>query len=392
MKKNSIRRISTTILALCALCINTYANDGGYFVSGNHLIPISNTDIKIAKEVLTIKLSDTTEYTYVDVDYTFVNNSSKPKTVKMGFEAELEDLYKLPEEGTKGHPYIYDFTVELNGKHVNHTNEFAFYSDSEGLDYKNFPVDKTKWILGGDKYEDDGGWDRGLMNVKTKEFYAYAHVYYFEVTFKPGENKIHHTYRYLAGMGQEDAFTVKYWLKPAMRWEGNKIEDFTLRISAENTAKDFILNGPFDDKGSFRIASGTGKTRISKYGREFVIRNGVVEYNCKDFIPNKDLLIKSPDTYIYKDHVENNTEHVLGEFYDRGEYYWLPMLYGEYSDWSKRILRNLPYASRGYVFKDKKLADYFSQFFWYMPDPSWTPSQADFTEWERNFVKSFSRQ
>ena len=391
MKKNSIRRITTTILALCALCINTYANDGGYFVSGNHLIPISNTDIKIAKEVLTIKLSDTTEYTYVDVDYTFVNNSSKPKTVKMGFEAEIEDLYKLPEEGVKGHPYIYDFTVELNGKHVNHTNEFAFYSNSEGLDYKNFPVDKTKWILGGDEYEDDGGWDRGLMNVKTKEFYAYAHVYYFEATFQPGKNKIHHTYKYLAGLGQYDVFTIKYWLKPAMRWNGSKIDDFTLRISAENTAKYFTLSGPFD-KGSFRFASGTGKTRTSKYGREFVIRNGVLEYNCKNFEPKEDLLIKSMDNNICKDEQGNSKDHKLGEFYDRSYYYWMPIIYGNVDDWGNRILRNLPYASRGYVFKDKKLADYFSQFFWYMPDPSWTPSQADFTEWERNFVKSFSKQ
>lgn len=142
MRKSFIGRI-IAMIPFTMTTIMTYANDGGYFVSGNHLIPISNTDIKIEKEVLTIYLSDTTEYTYVDVDYTFVNTSSKPKTIKMGFEAELEDLYKLPEEGTKGHPYIYDFTVELNGKHVNHTNEYAFY-DTLGLDYKHFPVDKTK--------------------------------------------------------------------------------------------------------------------------------------------------------------------------------------------------------------------------------------------------------
>lgn len=386
MRKSFIGRI-IAMITFTLTTIMTYANDGGYFVSGNHLIPISNTDIKIEKEVLTIYLSDTTEYTYVDVDYTFVNTSSKPKTIKMGFEAELENLYKLPEEGTKGHPYIYDFTVELNGKHVNHTNEYAFY-DTLGLDYKHFPVDKTKWILGGDKYEDDGGWDRGLMNVKTKEFYAYAHVYYFEVTFKPGENKIHHTYKYLAGLGQYDVFTIKYWLKPAMRWNGSKIDDFTLRISAENTAKYFTLSGPFD-KGIFRFASGTGKTRISKYGREFVIRNGVLEYNCKNFEPKEDLLIKSMDNYICKDEQGNSKDHKLGEFYDRSYYFWMPIIYGDVDDWGNRILRNLPYASRGYVFKDKKLADYFSQFYWYMPDPEWKASQANFTEWERDAVKRF---
>lgn len=226
------------------------------------------------------------------------------------------------------------------------------------------------------------------MNVKTKEFYAYAHVYYFEATFQPGKNKIHHTYKYLAGLGQYDIFTIKYWLKPAMRWNGSKIDDFTLRISAESTAKYLTLSGPFD-KGFFRFASGTGKTRISKYGREFVIRNGVLEYNCKDFEPKEDLLIKSMDNYICKDEQGNSKDHKLGEFYDRSYYFWMPIIYGDVDDWGNRILRNLPYASRGYVFKDKKLADYFSQFYWYMPDPEWKASQANFTEWERDAVKRF---
>ena len=57
---------------------------------------------------------------------------------------------------------------------------------------------------------------------------------------------------------------------------------------------------------------------------------------------------------------------------------------GDKSEAHRRILKNLPYASRGYVFKDKKLQKYFSRFWWYMPDPSWQPSTDDFTprEWK----------
>ena len=45
--------------------------------------------------------------------------------------------------------------------------------------------------------------------------------------------------------------------------------------------------------------------------------------------------------------------------------------------------RNLPYANRGYVFKKASLRKLFSKFWWYMPDPSYRPSTADFTprEW-----------
>jgi hypothetical protein len=75
----------------------------------------------------------------------------------------------------------------------------------------------------------------------------------------------------------------------------------------------------------------------------------------------------------------------LGTFYDRSDNY-LPGSYLLEADKSRqrlRILKNLPYASRGYVFKDRKLQRYFSQFWWYMPDPSWQADTHDFTprEW-----------
>ena len=390
MKKNSIRRISTTILALCALCINTYANDGEFHISGNHLIPISNTDIKIVKEVLTIRLCDSTEDTFVDVDYTFVNTSSVQKTIKMGFEAKIEDSFAyLPSEKHKGHPAIWDFEVELNGKHIEHTNEFAFYEDSVNLDYKHFPVDKTKWVLGGKEYKDmDEGteWDNGLMNRATKEFKPYAHVYFFNATFLPGENKIHHTYRYDCGRNLEEDFMIRYWLTPAMRWNANKIEDFTLRIVAEGS-KHFSISGPFA-RGSYNIANGMGKHRKSPYGgEEVVLRNATIEYHCKDFIPDADLWINSFDSYLYDDKDHKGITAPTGAYYRYGHFFgYLQHGYEGFNDFEKRIIRNLPYASRGYVFKDQTLADYFSQFYWYMPDPEWQASTKDFSPREREFI------
>ena len=49
-----------------------------------------------------------------------------------------------------------------------------------------------------------------------------------------------------------------------------------------------------------------------------------------------------------------------------------------------RIIRNLPYASRGYVFKDASLRAYFISQWWYMPDASWNGSTDDFlpNEWK----------
>ena len=46
-------------------------------------------------------------------------------------------------------------------------------------------------------------------------------------------------------------------------------------------------------------------------------------------------------------------------------------------------MKNVPFAYRGYVFKDKGLQAYFNKIWWYMPDPSYVPSTDDFTprEW-----------
>ena len=107
---------SKIILFLLLLLANVVrANDGSYYVSGNQLIPIENANVRIDKEVLTIRLSDD-GYAYVDVDYTFFNKG-EAGVVKMGFEASDEFMGDgepvNPDSLHKGHPFIYDFSVEV---------------------------------------------------------------------------------------------------------------------------------------------------------------------------------------------------------------------------------------------------------------------------------------
>ena len=54
-------------------------------MTGNQLVPIQETDISVAKEVLTISLCDD-GYALIDVQYEFMNKG-RAKTVEMGFEA-----------------------------------------------------------------------------------------------------------------------------------------------------------------------------------------------------------------------------------------------------------------------------------------------------------------
>ena len=173
MRLNLFRTIACAILSSLATVL--FANDGGFYISGNHLVPISNNTVKVAKEKLTIQLNDNNQ-TYVDVDYVFVNSSSKAQTIKMGFEAKIEDSWAhVPEKANTGHPNIHDFKIEMNGKPVNFSNEYAFVLTNEKdstkyLDYSHFPVDKSKWVLGGKDYHEiaEGAWDNGLQNKETK--------------------------------------------------------------------------------------------------------------------------------------------------------------------------------------------------------------------------------
>ncbi|MBR3627027.1 MAG: hypothetical protein IKN48_11960, partial [Bacteroidaceae bacterium] len=82
-----MRKIRLWMLAAIWLfCgLNVCANDGVFYVNGNHLVPIQETDISLTKEVLTIGLCDD-GYASVDVQYE-LNNLGEAKTVVMGFEA-----------------------------------------------------------------------------------------------------------------------------------------------------------------------------------------------------------------------------------------------------------------------------------------------------------------
>ena len=346
------------IAAILSVCLSASANDGVYFARGAQLIPVCESDISVAKEVLTIELGDD-GYAKVCVDYDFMNNGSA-KTVLMGFEAEkpynTEDT--LNPKGV--HPYIHDFTVMMN---------------AESLPYRNAVVEP-------------GFLDSlytGPKDDRPEEFEQYSYAYCFDAPFKEGMNHVRHTYRYRMSYGVGRTFEVPYWLTPAARWQGGVIGDFTLRICTPNTAKHFLMADSIFRGTEFQITRGTGRIRKSQYGclkdiTEIALRNGVVEWHKTDFRPTEDFCIQSADTYSSFD----LKKYPVGTFYDRSDQFVIWPLECKIP---KELARNLPYAHRGYVFKKKSLYRRFSKFWWYMPDPHWQPSTADFTPREWRLIK-----
>ena len=206
------------------------------------------TDISIAKEVLTISIGDD-GYARVDVQYEFMNNG-KAKEVQMGFEANAPYNDAAPMNKDGRHPYIHDFTVTMNGQVLDYSNAVVAFS-YEGTDFK--PLDLDKW-----KSDDNLDWNQ-LKEEGTDSIIPFSYAYIFRAPFKEGLNTVHHTYRYMMSFGIGRTFEVPYWLKPAMRWANHRIDDFTLRIKAENTAKHFCLENTLFGSSTFRVTEGTGK-------------------------------------------------------------------------------------------------------------------------------------
>ncbi len=363
------------MMMMMAVCLTGMANDGVYYVNGSQLVPAHDTNIAITKEVLSIDLNDD-GFARVDVQYEFDNRGGE-EMVTMGFEAMAP--YNDGEKFNPGgrHPHIFDFSVVMNGEQVQYKNALMNVDDTSFT-----PLDMK--IYRPSEYMEEGDGNQ-LINTKTKELVDFAYSYYFQARFKPGKNVIHHTYRYRMSNGVGRAFEVPYWLTPALRWANHQIDDFTLRISTP-TFKHFWIEQKVFQGGQFNVISGKGKTRVApnvdmEGHYEIALWNGTVEWHKRNFVPSDNFAIISADTYTMWD-----DKFPSGYFYDRSDTYY-PRFDGEYSEDMKRIMRNLPYANRGYVFKDKKLQDYFNKIWWYTPDPSWKQDTSDFTEREWRLIK-----
>ena len=349
-----------------AVYIPLFANDAVFYASGNQLVPLQETDIAVKKEVLTITLTDK-NIAKVDVLYTFYNNG-EDKTVLMGFESQPLAWSHADYQPSGIDPHIKDFMVEMNGEKLNVKNG----------------------VVHGKKFD-----------IKDEIQIDYTYVYSFLPTFKKGENIVHHTYSYDTSYGADLAFSIDYKLTPAIRWANKQIDDFTLIIEAPNTAKHFLIYSEkeffiYNDifaASSFEINSGVGKTRRNTIrGRddktinveEVTIRNGSVKWHKENFAPSDEMYISSTEG------INGYESYKLGDTYDRGESYYIDItaFHPNFisTPQAKRILRNLPYAHRGHIFKDKYLKKFFESKWWYMPDPSYDDSTKDFTEYEWKYI------
>ena len=301
-----MQRLLSSFLFLLGLVCGISANDGVFYSNGGMLFPLTETDISVAREVLTIRVG-ADNHAYVDVSYEFQNACDSAKTVVMAFEAGAP--YNVEEHFSKAgvHPYISDFSVEMNGKSLPYRNAVvAIDYGKDGSEHKSKPVNLKEWKTYGEVPDSILPNGSTIYNPRLDSIVSYGYGYFFDATFLPGKNTVHHTYRYHMSKNVVNRFCIPYWLTPAMRWANRRIDDFTLRIKADIGEGVCLEDSLFMDH-PFTSADGAGQIYSFErnngyYSKHYTLAfpNGsAIEWHGKNFVPSKDIEITSEDEVLY---------------------------------------------------------------------------------------------
>ena len=53
------------------------------------------------------------------------------------------------------------------------------------------------------------------------------------------------------------------------------------------------------------------------------------------------------------------------------------------------VLKNLPFARRGYIFQNQDLNDFYRKLEWYIPNPNYEPNVEILTENEKKWIEKW---
>ncbi len=395
-----MRRVLSFIVCLISVAV-AYANDGVYYAEGNHLIPITETDIRVQKEVLTLNREE--DKIQVTVYYEFYNPTAA-KEVLVGFEADGGG--SAPQDSFPQHPCIKNFKVVMNGESLNYTVtpvdrhfesgrkvSYGYFKDGhiEGM-----PIEQYK---------------KELAEMEAPEAIS-DYVYHFNAQFRPRLNIIQHTYDFDLSYRQEYsdkgfegyAYFFPYVLTAANRWANHQIDDFTLIVNMGDRTS-FHISPAFFESASQWSFPGKGKYTVNtvsdgKEYSEFHVSQGGIKFHKENFHPDGDLYIfdlsMSFDFSADNTSADNILSTVKSKFYplvisdyylkkDRSE-----AAFDTYTPEQRRILKNLPFAYRGYIFNSKELQDFYESTPWYIPNPDYKPDVQQLPEEEQRWVEFWS--
>lgn len=365
--------LSLLLLLSFSIC---YSNDGAFRAAGNQLIPMYETDIAVKKEILTINRTSSGKAA-ITVYYEFFNPKSD-KELEVGFEATspMGDVNSRPVNGQQ--PYITQFTVNMNGQSI----PFKVSIVSDSL-YYNKGTFKSKTTA------------QAIKESEENDYVDFFYVYHFKALFKPGINIVIHTYTVDLSTSVYEHYALRYILTAAGRWANRQIDDFTLQINMGEFQDLSIENTFFSNPSEWQIPETAKSILIKKKNKnesdksEFFIRKGTLVFQKQHFKPIGELHIHSFLYDFFNGPTDSNTFDGLFNSKREG----LPFSVEDQdgiqkpaNEFSKRILKNLPFARRGYIFKTPELQAWFEKQPWYKKDEKYEPVLAGLTQKEQAWL------
>lgn len=364
-------------LALILSFFAVRANDGAFYSEGTHLIPITETDISVQKEILTVKRyfngNIWNQKYFVTVYYEFFN-PGEGKDLLVGFEA-LPPSDGSDEMSYPNHPDIANFKVILNDEELPYEVAHVAFTD-------------YNWTIG--EYYKDGQFleiseEKRNKNLLDGYYDSYYYVYHFNAHFKKGLNIIQHTYTFNGSEDNISDYIFSYVLTAANRWANNGIDDFTLILDMGDMESFAVMPNFFNGLNEWSI---DGKGKIGKDHAVFHIQEGKAVFHKTNFHPEGELIVsKSKIGMTGEDYFDYIKMQYL-TFHDE-----LTMMIddGKMTPEQKRILRNLPFAYRGYVFKNKDLQKFFESTEWYIPNPNYKDNFDELNQYEKDWIEYWKK-
>ena len=350
MKKTILcRRLFAIFIGMLLAASPNFANDGVFYVRGNNLIPMQETHVELRKEVLKFYVRDFS-WMHVDVDFTFYNPGPE-KVVIVGFVTPPAggDV----EEGQ--HPQIKGFTVNVNGA---------------DLPFKIKRMSETSFSY-------------GKLGLEEVDF-----VYYFNVRFKKGTNSIRHTYTYRGGGSVELQRDFEYQITTGKRWANGQIDDFEMQVHLDNGI--YTIPASFSADGKLAAWKIVGHGVIDETPRVWFgeenprirmahLNRGHLSLKEKNFRPDSDVMFAEYNWAagwvsrwcgFAHECVDREALEKVVRYFDMNPWEGITVKdLGELSRRELTLVRNYFYAIRGYDFKTDMIRKFYSQFFWYKPDP-----------------------
>lgn len=340
------------------------ANDGTFLSNGSIIYPINETRVSLEKEIIRFKCLN--GIASVNVYFEFKNPLNTPIKSLVGFVS----------------PFYYFEKIEEN-KPQNLIRKFVVISNNKILPYtRNWTKCDTCELF-------------ALPDDYNEENFSGQIIHLFDVEFKPGINKISHSFEFSAStyVFLEQIYT--YILQTGKKWAGGTIKDFTLEIDMGENQLLFV-DDIFGENADWKII-GSGKICNEKltddifedYNIKLVrLNSGYLMIQTFNFAPEKDIYFGLIDRTWFVSRMYNKGKfsedflNALSEIkYD--DYYEEIQI----SHKDLQLLRNLIYAQYNYDFKNKEYKNFFGQFDWYMPDPILKMENIKLSETHKNCLR-----